>query len=67
MEIAYCVAMVFIFIKVCLIVLLEILSLSSRIFMEVICVVALARVVMIMKDLLSIYCLQGCLLIVDIF
>ena len=45
-DMAYCIAMVLISLKVCLIVFSNILSFSFKIFIEGMCVVALARAVM---------------------
>ena len=45
-DIACCIAMVLISVKVCLIVFSGILNFSSKIFIEAMCVVALAHVVM---------------------
>ena len=45
-----CIAMVLILLKICLIVFSHILNFSSKIFIEGMCVVALAPVVMIIND-----------------
>ena len=49
-DIAYCIFMVLISLKVCLIVLFGILNFSFKIFIEGMCVVALANVVMTIND-----------------
>ena len=50
LDIACCIAMVLISLKVCLIVFSGILNFSSKIFIEGMCVVALAPTVMTISD-----------------